>query len=261
MKSTLFSLPKYLLVVFALSWPFQIAHAFLGEESRPILLVSMLMVAVGTYLCSKYIFKDGFKSAGWSWGKPIHYVGAFLFALLLWLVPVILEHVFGMNIGINQTTPLQIAQEFLMSFIIVLLPAFSEEFGWRGYLLPRLLNSYSTRKALLIHGFITWLWHAPFVVIMGMRMEGAWWVTIPAILLITFIPTILHAIIFAYIWSVSGSLAVNTFYHAAFDEVRDSLQNTVGFGPLVEIWQMLFITLVGVGLLWKGKWKFKSLQS
>lgn len=258
MKASSFSLPTYLLVIFILSWPFQIAHAFLGEQSRPILLISMLMVAVGTFICGKYIFKDGFKSAGWQWGKPIHYVMAFIFALVIWLVPLLIEHLFGLNSGFTQTSAVQIGQEFILSFAVVLLPAFSEEFGWRGYLLPQLLKNHSTRKALLIHGFITWLWHLPFVVIMGMRLDGTWLLTIPGILLITLILTILHAIIFAYIWSVSGSLAVNTFYHAAFDEVRDSLQNTVGFGPLVELWQMLAITVVGMALLVKGKWKFKA---
>jgi len=260
-KTRSFSLSIFVLVVFGLSWPFQVAHAFLGEQSRPLLLLSMIMVAVGTYVSGKYIFKDGFKQAGWSWGKPRHYYWSFMLALIIWLAPLLLEQLLGLNTGFNQTNLILIAQEFILSFAITILPAFSEEFGWRGYLLPRLLKNHSTRKALLIHGFITWFWHLPFVVIMGMRLDGPLLLTIPGILLLTFIPTILHAVIFAYIWSVSGSLAVNTFYHAAFDEVRDSLQNTVGFGPLVEIWQMLLITLVGIGLLWKGKWKFKSLQS
>jgi hypothetical protein len=45
-----FSLKIYLLIVFALSWPFQITFLFLGEEFRPMLLVSMVMAGVGTLI-------------------------------------------------------------------------------------------------------------------------------------------------------------------------------------------------------------------
>jgi membrane protease YdiL (CAAX protease family) len=64
----------------------------------------------------------------------------------------------------------------------------------------------------------------------------------------------LHAVIFAYIWAKTKSLAVATFYHAAFDEVRDALENSVGLGPLANGWQMIVITITGGLLLWKVKW-------
>ena len=64
----------------------------------------------------------------------------------------------------------------------------------------------------------------------------------------------LHAVIFAFIWSKTKSLAVVSVYHAAFDEVRDTLENATGFGPLVEIWQMITIIIVGGLLLWKVNW-------
>ncbi len=58
-----FSLNLYLLIIIVLSWPFQIAYFFLGETYKPILLVSMIMVAVGAYISGKYVFKDGFADA------------------------------------------------------------------------------------------------------------------------------------------------------------------------------------------------------
>ena len=48
----------------------------------------------------------------------------------------------------------------------------------------------------------------------------------------------MHAVIFAYIWSTCQSLAVATVYHSAFDESRDALETSVGFGPFVDVvWQ------------------------
>lgn len=250
-----FSLKVYLLIIIVLSWPFQIAYPFLGEAFKPILLLSMIMVAVGTYIAGKFVFQDGFANAGWHWGKPRHYVYVFGLALFLWLFPSVIEQLLGIYKPSQNVSTTTILAGFLFSFAITLIPAFGEEFGWRGYLLPHLFARYSTRRALLLHGFITWFWHLPVLIVMGMQMGGNPLVSVPLVILISLIPAIMHAVVFAYIWSSTQSLAVATVYHAAFDEVRDSLEGSVGFGPLAQNWQMVILTILGVALLWKAKWK------
>ena len=250
-----FSLKIYLLIIIALSCPFQIAYPLLGEAFRPLLLLSMIMVAVGTYIAGRFVFRDGFEDAGWQWGKPGHYVYAFGLALFLWAFPRIVEHLLGIYEAPQEVSTTTILAEFLLSFTITLIPAFSEEFGWRGYLLPRLFARYTARYALLLHGFITWAWHLPFVVVMGMQMAGNPLVSVPLVMLVSLIPTIMHAVVFAYIWSSTQSLTVATVYHAAFDEVRDTIEGTVGLGPLSQNWQMLILTVLGIALLWKAKWR------
>lgn len=150
-----FSLGLYLTIVCAFSWPFQLAFVFLGESLRPILLVSMVMAGVGTFVSGRYVFKDG---------------------------------------------------------------------------------------------------HAPFIVTMGLQIGGRPEVSVPLVLAVSLIPTVMHAIVFAYLWSVSGSLLVATVYHSAFDEVRDTLQQAVGFGVLAENWQAVVLTILGALLLWKVSW-------
>lgn len=253
-----FSLRLYLLIVILLSWPFQIAYVFLGENYRPILLISMLMVAVATFISGKWIFKDGFKNAGWSWGKPRHYIYVIVLALFLWLFPSLIERWVGWYSG-RETTTSMIAITFFFSFLITLVPAFSEEFGWRGYLLPRLLRRHSYKKALLLHGIITWIWHLPFVFVMGFEADDNPWVSVPLVVLVSFIPTILHAVVFAYIWSRTASLAVATMYHVSFDEVRDTLENTVGFGFLGQNWQILVLSILGIFLVSQVKWKLSNI--
>ena len=217
-----FSIGLYLVIVFAFSWPFQLAFVFLGDPFRPILLMSMIMAGVGTFVAGRYVFRDGFEDAGWRRGRSRHYVLACGLPLLLWLVPVIIENASGLRSETWEARWATMVVNFITSFVITLVPALGEEFSWRGYLLPRLLERFTTRQALLFHGFVTWMWHVPFIVTMGFGLGAAPVVAVPLVLAVTLIPTVLHAVVFAYLWSISGSLLVVTVYHSAFDEVRDT---------------------------------------
>lgn len=259
-----FSLGIYLLIVFALSWPPQIAYALWGNDSTSGYLLSslsMIMVTVGTYICGRWIFRDGFKNMGWNWGKPRHYLAVFMLALFIFAVPVLIEIVFGLHTLPAGISIGAVLGGFLTKLGLTIIPGFGEEFGWRAYLLPRLAQRRSMRKALLLHGFIWWAWHLPAVIGIGVRsgeLGTPVWVSVAFTILITIIPSMMNATLFAYVWSASQSLVVASVYHALYDEVRDALEQTIGFGPLVSIWEMLATTIFGVFLLVKGSWKFLS---
>jgi uncharacterized protein len=254
------SLGTYLLVVFAASWPFQIAYVLWAKTPFMRYALSslpMIMVAVGTYIAGRYIFRDGFSKAGWNWGQPKHYVVVFSLAIFVWVVPTILELVLGMRSIPRGVIIPDILGNFLLRFVGTLIPAFGEEFGWRGYLLPHLVKQYRLRTALLLHSFIWWAWHLPVLIGMGMteKLTDNIGTSIAITLAVSLIPSMMHAIAYAYIWTVTQSLAVVTVYHAAFDEIRDAIETSIGFGSLVQIWQMLTLTVLGGLLLWKGNWK------
>jgi membrane protease YdiL (CAAX protease family) len=146
----------------------------------------------------------------------------------------------------------------VLRFVATLLPGFGEEFGWRGYLLPRLAQRYSPRRAVLVHSFITWAWHLPVIVGMGMLTAGnagAVGLTIAIALFVSLIPAKMNAVIFAYLWTGTQSLAVVSVYHSAYDEMRDTLVATIGLGPLASPWEGIVGMLLGAVLLWKGNWK------
>ena len=255
-----FSLTIYLLIVFAMSWPFQIAYAIWGTTPTASYLlssISMVMVTVGTFIAGRYVFRDGFKNAGWSWGKPAHYLWTFGLALFIFAVPTLLESVLGLRVLPAEISVIAIVGNFLLRFLLTLIPGFGEEFGWRGYMLPHLAKRYSTRKAVLIHAFIWWAWHLPVVFTIGIRegIGASVGESILLITLITLIPSMMNAVIFAYVWTTAKSLAVSSVYHSAYDEVRDAIEKSIGFGPLVNIWEMAVTTLLCAFLLWKGNWK------
>lgn len=254
-----FSLSIYLLIVFAMSWPFQIIFAIsdVALELGYLNLISMVMVTVGTFIAGRYVFRDGFKNVGWRWGKPSQYLWTFGLALFIFAVPALLENLFGLHISPAGISAGTILASFATSFLLTLIPGFGEEFGWRGYMLPRLVKRYSTRKAVLVHAFIWWAWHLPVIFTIGIRqgIGASVGESIALITLITLIPSMMNAVIFAYVWTATKSLAVSSVYHSAYDEVRDAIEKTIGFGPLVSIWEMAVTTLLGAFLLWKGNWK------
>lgn len=255
-----FSLSIYLLIVFTLSWPPQIAYAIWGNDPTSGYLLSslsMVMVTVGTFIAGRWVFRDGFKNMGWRWGKPKHYLAVFALALFIFGAPVLLENLLGIHSMPADVSAGAILGSFLTSFLLTIIPGFGEEFGWRAYLLPRLAQRYSLRKALLVHAFIWWAWHIPALVRIGSRVEGAdanLYLSIVVTLLVSLLPAMMNAILFAYVWVATQSLAVASVYHSAYDEVRDALERGIGFGPLVSIWEMAATLIFGAILLWKANW-------
>jgi len=119
-------------MVIAITWPFQIAYALWAETPFMRYALSslpMVMVTVATYIAGRYVFRDGFSKAGWSWGKPKHYLIVFSLAFFIWVVPTFLESVLGTRSIPPGVTVSEVFGIFLFRFIATLIPAFGEEFG------------------------------------------------------------------------------------------------------------------------------------
>lgn len=53
----------------------------------------------------------------------------------------------------------------LAASVVFFFPAFGEEWGWRGYMMPKLLELMPKPAAIVVGGIIWGLWHAPLTVI------------------------------------------------------------------------------------------------
>ena len=65
--------------------------------------------------------------------------------------------------------------------IILFFPAFGEEWGWRGYLMPKLMQVMNKPAAIVVGGLIWGLWHAPLTVSghnFGVDYKGSPWLGI-----------------------------------------------------------------------------------
>lgn len=92
--------------------------------------------------------------------------------------------------------------------------ALGEEIGWRGYLLPILLKLTSQRKAVLLHGLLWGLAHAPLIYFgfnYGMDYWGAPW---SGILMMTLVCIVLGTWL-AYVTIRSGSILPAVILHGA----------------------------------------------
>lgn len=99
----------------------------------------------------------------------------------------------------------------LAALVWPLMAALGEELGWRGYLLPRLLDRFNLLTSAVLLGVLWGFWHLPADYI-ALKGYGGWFWA--AFLLNG--PLILtgHSIIMAWLWRrSSGSLPIAVLYH------------------------------------------------
>ncbi|MEE0859181.1 MAG: type II CAAX endopeptidase family protein [Acutalibacteraceae bacterium] len=154
----------------------------------------MFIPAIGV-LITRLVTKEGFKN---SMIKP-NFKGNIRYYLFAWLAPIILTIVgavvyyliFPQNFDITMKTTIdsymaqyeelgmadaitredikfallmQIPMIFIAPFMNII-NCFGEEWGWRGYLLPKMQKKLPMLPMLLVNGVIWGLWHAPLTII------------------------------------------------------------------------------------------------
>ncbi|MDW8405224.1 CPBP family intramembrane glutamic endopeptidase [Chloroflexus sp.] len=103
----------------------------------------------------------------------------------------------------------------LIAFFVILLTSgpLQEEFGWRGYALPRLQARYGDKIASLIVGGAWWLWHAPAVFIPGRFMTNNV-LTFGALAIVI----ILTSFLFTWVYNhTNGSILACLLLHTAMN--------------------------------------------
>jgi membrane protease YdiL (CAAX protease family) len=103
----------------------------------------------------------------------------------------------------------------LIAFFVILFTAgpLQEEFGWRGYALPRLQSRFNALTSSVILGFFWWLWHLPAVFIPGRFMTDNLVVFLALLVVIT-----LTSIIFTWIYNnTNGSVLASLLVHTSMN--------------------------------------------
>lgn len=114
--------------------------------------------------------------------SPIWYAASLLLIPAVIGVSVLIRGLFGANLA-----ELDLLGQFAFAIPIALLAAVMEEFGWRGFMLPRLLRQGSALRAALIVGGVWALWHAP-INYMGLSKFGV--KAIPILFVLAVLPIV-----------------------------------------------------------------------
>lgn len=149
----------------------------------------------------------------------------------------------------------QIAVGILASPFLNFVNCFGEEWGWRGYLLPKLQKCFPVVPALLINGLIWGLWHAPLTVIGHNYGTGYWGYPVTGILAMCLFCVVL-GIIFSYVTIKTGSCFPAVLAHGTlngfsavgiyFTSLEDPYNVFLGPAPTGLVGSAGFILLSGV---------------
>lgn len=169
-----------------------------------VLISSMMFMPMLGMLITRALTREGLYDA---WIKPIGFKRTWPWWILAWLGPIALtavgalicfivfpadfdpsmssviasyQHMYaeqGMNVSDEQlrlALTSQVALVFVAPFMNFV-SAFGEEWGWRGYLLPKLLESYKIVPTIILMSVIWGLWHLPLTLLghnYGMNYVG-----------------------------------------------------------------------------------------
>ncbi len=166
----------FLIASFGAAWLLEGVIALLGGPTRPLALPVLVLVMFTPALAAvlaRRVTGEGWEDSGLRAGRLIYYPLAWALVVILvgatavatWLLwPQLLDPSAVMSIlrQVPVPWPLLVVGAVIVAPIFNSLPAFGEELGWRGYLLPKLLF-LGELQACVVSGAIWGLWHAPLV--------------------------------------------------------------------------------------------------
>lgn len=215
-------LAKFWTVAFALAWLLTIppAVAQLGLiESSPIpagLGVSIgIAPAIAAWVASRH---DGQKDF---WRSMFRRPSPFWTSVVaIALPPAMLAIAYGVSAFRGHPIKVELGTHLFVFGALWLLLAFTEEIGWRGFALPRLVEKYGYWSGSLILGIAWCIWHYPKLLsspYLGTIAEAA-----PLIALFS-IQIVISNFILCWLYLRSGgSVLSTTLFHASFNIVATS---------------------------------------
>jgi membrane protease YdiL (CAAX protease family) len=223
----------------------------LGRLGAVATLPTMLTPMIAALIMRCFVSKEGVKGSLGLLRSPKYYLAALVIPAVFATAVVLIVQLLGLGEFRWSEATWFVYLMLLVIALPVTLFTFGEEYGWRGYLLPRLLPLGEIRASVLL-GVIWGVWHLPLL-LAGLNYPGVnIWL---AILVFTFVTV---ALSFTYTWfyvASSGSVLVAAVFHASTNQFSDTfwvpplLSVTNPFAPsLISSVLIMVLAIVVYGL-------------
>jgi membrane protease YdiL (CAAX protease family) len=248
-------------LTFALAAVVAFASQTLGEG---VLLISMFTPLVAVLLMFLVVTRDGYTRAGWL-SLGLHRLGLRSWGLAILLPLLVIGAAYGAAWAVGVGRPnlpaggalITLPVKLLISILIgALLGALGEEVGWRGYLLPHLMQLGRTR-AMLLSGFLHGVWHLPGMLLTPFYHGlGDRWIVVPLFLL----SITAAGVFYGYLRLTSDSVWPVAIAHRAVNTSWDQFSTlTIAVSPLAleylagesGVFTLIGIVLVAAWLLYR----------
>src|SRR5215218_5966904 len=204
-------------------------------------LPTMLTPMIAALIMRIFVSKEGLKGSLGLLRSPKYYLAALVIPPVFATAVVLIVQVLELGEFRWSEATWFVYLMLLLIAVPVTLFTFGEEYGWRGYLLPRLLPLGEMRASVLI-GVIWGVWHLPLL-LAGLNYPGVnVWL---AIIVFTFVTV---ALSFTYTWfyvASGGSVLVAAVYHASTNQFSD----TFWVPPLLSVTNPFAPSLVSAVLI------------
>ena len=117
---------------------------------------------------------------------------------------------------IHALIAVQLGFGILVGPLLNLITGFGEEWGWRGYLLPKMIQRFKIVPTLLICGVIWGLWHAPVTILGHNYGIGYWGYPVTGILAMCVLCIVMGTFL-SYVTLRSGSCIPAALAHGGFN--------------------------------------------
>ncbi len=250
----------------------------IGALNTAVVMLFPALCALITRLASGEGFSGSMIDPHFKKGKIRYYVGAWFFPPLFAILGTIiyflifrsefsanLDYYIGIlnkqgtevNVSVIRTAVIgSVFSGLIFAPILNVVTCFGEEWGWRGYLLPKMIKIFGTMPAVFITGVIWGLWHLPLTM-MG-HNYGVGYPGFPVTGIITMcIFCVIIGISFAYITIRTGSVwpaviahgSLNGFASIGIYFTKDGGNPFVGPSVTGIIGGIPFIAMAGFALV------------
>jgi len=261
----------FLALTFGFTWSLNLFLFMSGGLNISILQLQMLIPAICAMATITLVTGERIRNFGIRLGRIKYYAWAFLIPIAVNGSAYILTHILGLakldpsmpglaplladvTIPMEQLIPIILAQALFLGPLTGLPFTFGEEFGWRAFLLSKLLP-LGRERAIILHGVIWGIWHAP-IIAMGHNYPG--YPLIGPVLMV--VSTIFLGTFLGWIYFASNSIVAPSLAHGAINQSASIfLFFMVGLNPITGgVTGMPGLLLWGIVAL--VLWKTRKLQ-